>query len=213
MVMDIPPLPDPLDYAASEAFWEKVWRDNVWNPSREWRIPYYGTGGRELHDGNPVFSAYCKKICRVVRIIQSPKEEVDHFCAYPEHFNDLYGICICLSLCDETVRAAIRYMRYFNRGKLAWPLPLEEGEERWTGVWRRLSPYKTPFLYPKRYATIIAVQEHRLLAKTDTGEYIPLLIKDRTGGRTRTFNLSPGVRIKIYKRSHEFRSRFRRVGR
>jgi hypothetical protein len=68
--------PDFLDsrgrYRAAEAFWESMWAEIVRPyPQHRWAHPWVGTGGPDILDGNPIFSAISPPLRRGVRVIQS----------------------------------------------------------------------------------------------------------------------------------------------
>ena len=65
-------LEDEALYDLSVQFWKDLWVEvlaTAW-ADEEWYTPWVGTGGPEIRDGNPIFSAYSPTLKRAVRIVQ-----------------------------------------------------------------------------------------------------------------------------------------------
>jgi hypothetical protein len=75
-------LDDVTEYAQAEDFWQKLWEEAIRRTGQEnqWKTPWLNTccvDGSRLRDGDPIFSAWCPKRKRAVRISQHAPRRAD----------------------------------------------------------------------------------------------------------------------------------------
>ncbi len=130
-------LEDVSEYERAKDYWLQLWRqiDERHGRRRGWRQPWFSSGtmadGEELHDGNPIFSAYSPVTGRGIRVIQHPPASSElEFDYWLDTFGGKLGepgvireLVISLRLSDEAARRALELLaEWCSTGKVPYSL-------------------------------------------------------------------------------------------
>jgi hypothetical protein len=99
-------LDNPSEYQKAIAYWCDLWArvDPIERAQQEWIQPWLTTGASTILDGNPIFSAYSRKLRKGIRVVQyqpeSPNVEFDYWLdtyggeiTDPQSINELVITC------------------------------------------------------------------------------------------------------------------------